>query len=63
MSEFVIGYEAQTLPSWLAQAIAAGTVTVKGDSVSDIQYYTVNGVTAGPEQRLVFDGTSITVQG
>lgn len=63
MLEFIIGYEAQTLPYWLTAAIDNGTVTVKGSSTSEARYYTVGGVTAGPEDRLVFDGSTITVKG
>ena len=63
MLTFIVGYETQTLPTWLTAAIHAGTVTVKGDSTSDVRYYTVNDVTAGPGQRLVFDGKIITVEG
>lgn len=63
MLEFIIGYERQELPYWLRAAIDNGSVTVKGDSTSDVCYYEINGETAGPEQRLVFDGKTITVKG
>lgn len=63
MLEFIIGYEAQTLPYWLAAAINDGRVSVKGSSTSEERYYTVDGKTAGPGDRLVFDGSTITVKG
>lgn len=63
MLEFIVGYEAQTLPYWLTTAINAGSVIVKGSSTSDEQYYHVNGQVAGPGDRLVFDGSAITVKG
>jgi hypothetical protein len=63
MLEFIIGHEAQTLPYWLINAIDNGTVSVEGTSASEERYYTVGGVTAGPGDRLVFDGSTITVKG
>lgn len=63
MFEFVVSYDAQVIPAWLAEAISNGTVTVKGSSTSEVRYYHVNGEVAGPEQTLVFDGSTITVKG
>ncbi|QXO09984.1 hypothetical protein pEaSNUABM37_00023 [Erwinia phage pEa_SNUABM_37] len=63
MFEFVVGYDAQNIPGWLADAISNGAVTVKGSSTSEVRYYHVNGQVAGPEQTLMFDGNTITVKG
>lgn len=63
MLEFRIGSEAQIIPYWLTVAIANGTVIAQGDSTSDIQYYVINGVTAGPGDILLFDGASIHIKG
>jgi len=63
MLEFIVGYEAQTLPYWLTAAINNGSVVVKGSSTSEERYYHLNGQVAGPGSTLVFDGSVITVKG
>lgn len=62
MLEFYIDYTAQQLPGWLSDAIDNATVIVLGDSVSDVQYFLVDGRTAGPGDTLVNDGESIYIK-
>lgn len=63
MLTFIISTEKQSLPSWLSNAIATGHVVVQGDSTSDIQYYVVDGQTAGPGDVLEFKCGTVCIKG
>jgi len=63
MLTFIISTEKQSLPSWLSAEVTKGNIIIQGDSTSDIQYYIVNGQTAGPGDVLEFKSGAVCIKG